>query len=174
MTQINIRPAKAADASSIAKIHVGTWRHAYRGQVPDAYLDSLPATERERAEKWKETIERDQRGKCVFVAEDKDTIVGFCIVNPCRDEDMNEKTGEVGAIYVDAKWIGKGAGSALMKAGLDFLKEGGFTKATLWVLTSHTASREWYEKKGWQLEGKKKVEVRGDMTLDETRYIISL
>ena len=174
MKQMKIRPAKQTDATAIAKIHVGTWQHAYRGQVPDAYLDSLPATVEQRTEKWKETIGREQRGMCVFVAEDENKIVGFCIVNPCRDDDMDEKTGELGAIYVDTKWLGKGAGSALMKAGLDFLKEVGFTKATLWVLTSHTTSREWYEKKGWKLEGKKKIEERGDMTLDEIRYIISL
>ncbi|MDO8649163.1 MAG: GNAT family N-acetyltransferase [Candidatus Peregrinibacteria bacterium] len=174
MKHTKIRFAEEQDAPAIAKIHVGTWQHAYRGQVPDAYLDNLPQSIEKRAEKWKETIGRKQRGLRVFVAEVDQAIVGFCIVNPCRDDDMDTKTGEVGAIYVDADFIGKGAGSALMEAGLNFLKEEGFEKATLWVLTSHNKSREWYEKKGWKLDGKQKTEERGDMKLNEIRYIISL
>jgi L-amino acid N-acyltransferase YncA len=169
MEQILIRPATEQDSLSIAKIHVGTWQHAYRGQVPDLYLDNLPQSLDKRAEKWKETMDKKQRGLRVFVAEIDQRIVGFCIVNPCRDVDMDPDTGEVGAIYVDAECIGKGVGSALMEAGLNFLKEEGFTKATLWVLTSHKKSREWYEKKGWKLEGKEKTEERGDMKLDEIR-----
>lgn len=174
MESTKIRTAQEQDALGIAKIHVGTWQHAYRGQVPDSYLDNLPQELNKRADKWKETIGKKQRGLRVFVAESEQGIVGFCIVNACRDDDMDSDTGEVGAIYVDSMLIGKGIGSALMEAGLNFLKEEGFKKATLWVLTSHKKSREWYEKKGWKLEGKRKIEDRGGMKLDETRYMITL
>jgi len=36
-----VRTATAADAASIAQIHVETWRVAYRGQIPDAVLNGL-------------------------------------------------------------------------------------------------------------------------------------
>jgi hypothetical protein len=35
-----IRPAQPADADAVADAHVNAWRVAYRGIVPDAYLDS--------------------------------------------------------------------------------------------------------------------------------------
>lgn len=174
MEKLHVRPAEERDSFDIAKIHVGTWQHAYKGQVPDAYLDKLPESVQERAERWQKTIKRIQHGQKVFVAELGKNIAGFCIVNPCRDEDMDKATGEVGAIYVDASLIGKGVGSALMDAGLHFLKEEGFKTATLWVLKSHNKSREWYENKGWKLEGAEKTEDRGDVKLEEIRYIRKL
>ncbi len=171
---IDGRPATDNDASDIAHIHVKTWQHAYTGQVPDTFLENLPASLEKRTLKWKETLAKHERGLRVLVAEGEKGIAGFCIVNACRDDDMDADTGEVGAIYVDPDSMNKGLGSALMQAGLDFLKEEGFKKATLWVLASHSKSIQWYEKKGWKLEGKTKTDDRGDVQLHEIRYQIEL
>ncbi len=38
---ITIRPAVAADAAAIARVHVDTWRTTYRGIVPDEHLAKL-------------------------------------------------------------------------------------------------------------------------------------
>ena len=37
MENLQIRPAEAKDALQIAKVHVGTWQFAYRGQMPDFF-----------------------------------------------------------------------------------------------------------------------------------------
>lgn len=172
---IKVRAAKEKDAPRIAEIHVETWQHAYRGQVPDAFLDNLPSTLGDRTKKWQETLQKKQRGMRVFVAEMGKQIVGFCIVNPCRDEDMDNKTvGELGAIYIDARYMNRGVGSALQKEGLSFLKTEGFEKATLWVLDTNEKARTWYESKDWKVEGKTKVDDRGDVQLHEIRYVITL
>jgi len=111
----------------------------------------------------------------VFVAEIDNNIIGFCIVNPCRDEDMDKKkVGELGAIYIDAQNMNKGVGSALLKDSLDFLKKSGFNSATLWVLDTNEKARKWYESKGWIVEGGTKVDNRGDVRLNEVRYITQL
>jgi len=171
---MNIRQAIEADATAIAKIHIETWQHAYRGQVPDAFLDNLPSSIGARTKKWKETIAKTERGLRLLVAEDHGKITGFCIVNRCRDDDMDENTGELGAIYIDPASMKQGAGSALMEQSLQFLKEEGFTKATLWVLSSNEKARKWYESRGWKLEGKTKVDDRGEVQLHEIRYQITL
>jgi hypothetical protein len=43
-----IRPATAEDAAGIAAVHVRSWQVAYRGQLPDALLDSLSVDQRTR------------------------------------------------------------------------------------------------------------------------------
>jgi len=41
-----LRPAEPRDALEVARVHIGTWQAAYRGLVPDEYLDSLKIEER--------------------------------------------------------------------------------------------------------------------------------
>jgi len=41
------RIATQADARSIAEVQIETWQVAYRGQVPDEYLESLSIDRRE-------------------------------------------------------------------------------------------------------------------------------
>ena len=36
-----IRRARPEDAEAVARVHVAGWRHAYRGLLPDDYLDGL-------------------------------------------------------------------------------------------------------------------------------------
>ncbi|GAA4247772.1 hypothetical protein [Dactylosporangium darangshiense] len=38
---IEIRPATVEDAGAVAAVHVGSWRAAYRGIVPQEHLDGL-------------------------------------------------------------------------------------------------------------------------------------
>lgn len=61
-----------------------------------------------------------------------------------------------------------------MKKGLEYLKEQGYKKATLWVLTSNEKTRRWYEGKGWKVEGKSKTEHSREFDTHEIRYIIEL
>jgi GNAT superfamily N-acetyltransferase len=77
-------------------------------------------------------------------------------------------------IYIHPDYIGKGYGSELMRHALEVLKEDGYGKATLWVLDTNEKTRTFYEKKGWIVEGKTKVDKRDDFELHETRYIIDL
>jgi len=41
-----LRPAEPADAMGVARVHVRSWQAAYRGLLPDAYLDGLRAEDR--------------------------------------------------------------------------------------------------------------------------------
>jgi hypothetical protein len=38
---LSVRPARPGYAAAIAEVHVRTWQAAYRGQIPDAFLDGL-------------------------------------------------------------------------------------------------------------------------------------
>lgn len=174
MSEVSIRPAELKDAPGIAKVHVRTWQCAYKGQMPDSYLDSL-SIER-RTESWQHILSNSESkdNAKTFVALINGEVVGFCSVSHCRDNDMSSDTGELWSIYVDQDQMGKGIGTALWNEGLNYLKKEGYKKATLWVLDTNEKTIKWYEDKGWKVEGKTKVDVRDGFKLHETRYITDL
>lgn len=168
MANLTVRSALVADAAEIARIHVATWQSAYRGQLPDAFLDGMRAERRRK--QWEMTLSYPAEGTRTFVAELESAVVGFCLVGRCRDEDLGPAVGELLAIYVLPECWGQGAGRALMGAGLAHLSGLGCERAVLWVLASNTRTRDWYQRQGWQLEGKRKVDRIGAVELKEIRY----
>lgn len=171
MNDFIIRQAELKDAQGIAKVHVETWQCAYRGQIPDSFLNSL-STEK-RTNVWEKNLNDPESKAKTFIAKYKGKIIGFGSSGPCRDSDM-PGAGELWAIYVDKNSMGKGIGFALQKVCLEYLKELGFNKATLWVLTTNEKTRKWYETKGWKIEGKTRTDPKEGFVLRETRYIIDL
>ena len=169
---MEIRKATPKDAPGIANVHVTTWQFAYRGQLPDAFLDSL-STEK-RILTWQEILSNPSPRSTVWVAEAQGHILGFCAVGPSQDDDATPETGHLYAIYIDSNHMGQGIGSKLMARGLETLKEQAFKQATLWVLDTNEKTRKFYESKGWSEEGAKKTEPGEGFVLNETRYRLSL
>jgi len=161
-----VRAAVEADARSIAEVHVVTWRVAYRGQVPDDYLESLSVDQRE--DMWWAILA--DTGTKTFVLEHDARVVGFASVSPSRDEDATPTTGEVTAIYVHPERWGAGAGHALLESAVDALREAGNSSATLWVLDTNGRARAFYEAHGWAADGASKSEERDSFVLREVRY----
>ena len=93
---MNIRPAVESDARAVAEAHVRTWQSAYRGIVPDAYLDALSSDRREIA--WRESIARGSPE--LWVADSQSEITGWVAFGRSRDDDAAPTAGEVEAIYV--------------------------------------------------------------------------
>lgn len=172
MPEITVREATVADAEGIARVHVAMWQHAYRGQMPDALLDSL-SVERRLASRVQVLTEPAPKSHSL-VAVDGEAILGFCDVGASREEGAGEEEGELYAIYVAPDVMGKGIGSALIDEGVYRLRAEGFTHATLWVLETNTPSRRFYERKGWSADGVSKTEMWNDVPLYELRYGISL
>jgi L-amino acid N-acyltransferase YncA len=110
-----VRKANAEDASGIALVHMRLWQVAYRGHMPDEFLDSLDAEK--RTNMWRELTQNPD--KMVFVAEDSENnVVGFSALGPSRDPDADPNTAEVSAIYVHPEKWEKGIGRALLSASL--------------------------------------------------------
>ncbi len=107
-TPIHIRPAVATDVEAIARIHVASWRYAYRGQIPDAVLDSLD--EQRRAALWRGLLDKPEHR--LILAELDALIVGFCSVIRSRDGDAQSDVAEVAAIYVEPTHWRRGIGGA--------------------------------------------------------------
>lgn len=149
---MRIRPATREDARPIAEVHVASWRHAYRGLLPDDYLEKLSVDEREAQRLAWFADPRSSSG--VLVAEDDaGRVVGFATFGPSRDDDAPMGTGEVPAIYVDPAEVGTGIGRQLIEETAAALREAGFTRATLWVLEENESARRFYESVGWTWDG---------------------
>lgn len=150
MQNAQVRIATSEDAAGIASVHVRSWQVAYRGHMPDEYLDSLDVEK--RANMWRE-LTRDP-DKVIFVAEDlQGKIVGFSALGPSRDADAKPKTAEVLAIYVHPEQWRKRIGRALLSASLEQLRTRGFDQVTLWVLDKNERARSFYESFGFSHDG---------------------
>lgn len=169
---LNVRPAILLDAKGIAAIHMQTWQSAYKGHMPDSFLSNFSLEETIKT--WTGKLEQTEPGTQYFVAELDGMIVGFCTVGPSRDDDRDITTGELDAIYVGEQYEQQGAGSRLLTKGLEWLRGQGYKKATLWVLESNAKARAWYEAKGWEPDGKTKIEPREGFEMHLVRYVINL
>ena len=166
----SLRAAAPADARGIAEVHVGSWRWAYRGQVPDPFLEALSVDERE-TQWWLATRERP--GDTV-VAELDGAIVGFVSVGPAQGASLPTGAGELFAIYIAAPVAGTGVGASLLAAGVERLRGAGFDQAILWVLAANDRARAFYEGAGWALDGTRAEHAFGDERREVVRYARAL
>jgi L-amino acid N-acyltransferase YncA len=172
MRIVEVRKATVEDASAIAFVHVRSWQVAYRGHMPDEFLDGLDVEK--RTNMWCEVTQ--EPGKIILVAEDREgNIVGFSALGPSRDADANPNTAEVGAIYVHPEKWGKGIGRALLSASLDHVRKCKFDQVTLWVLEANQRARSFYESFGFIQDGAMKDDDDGkSFAVREVRYRLNL
>jgi len=165
--EVGLRPARPADAPAIAGIHVETWRAAYAGIVPDAYLVAM--TESKQALQWNQAIRSAVAPEVVLVAESSDLpggrIVGF---GSCGRARKRPGAGEVFTLYVAPDWQGQGIGRRLLHGLLAKLKAGGLNEAQVWVLSDNPA-RFFYEAMGARRAAERQERFAG-VRLEEAAY----
>jgi ribosomal protein S18 acetylase RimI-like enzyme len=162
-----IRSATPVDARAIATIHVEAWRAAYRGIVPDEYLDSLSIDGRESASR-QILLAADTS---TWVAQESDAIVGWISAGPSRDTDADMSAGEIWAVYVAPERWGKGVGRSLCQQVEEQLRTQGCVAVTLWVLKDNERALKFYQSNGFFLDiGATKEIERGGKTLSEVRF----
>ena len=166
MPAFKIRRAKHGDEEQIAKVHIQSWQETYKGLVSKDYLDKLPEELVERIETWKNILNSPNRW--AWVATVSDSIVGFILFGPPRDEDR-ETFIELGAIYLLSEKKGKGIGFALLSSGFEFMKTLNYQKAYCWVLENNPSTL-FYEKCGANCFGQTKMEETAGQDLKELAY----
>ena len=162
---VTVRPATVADAPAMGRLHVRAWQAAYRGHMPDDYLDGLRASD--RAAGWERVLGLERDRGVVLVAEQAGEVTGFANVGPAEDP---VGAGELYAINVDPAHWGTGAGRALLLAAQAELARLGFDETVLWVLPANARARRFYEIAGWVADGSERtMEVLG-VVVPEVRY----
>src|SRR5215207_4157273 len=79
---VTVRPARIPDAPARGRVVVRAWQVAYRGHMPDDYLDGLRAED--RAAYWEEVLRREDLRGTILVAERDGEVVGFAAVGRRR------------------------------------------------------------------------------------------
>ncbi|HXQ58545.1 MAG TPA: GNAT family N-acetyltransferase [Acidimicrobiales bacterium] len=172
---MEIRRATNADALAIATVHVRSWQSAYRGLLPQLYLDELdPIT---GAEQWREVLgatDWPTTGTLVLIDE-PGTVTGFAHLGPTGDDDDDPATvGELRTLYLDPLvWRG-GGGSLLLHAVEEQMGDAGFRVATAWTLENNAPARAFYERNGWRPDGATKFHDWGAFLATDVRYRFDL
>lgn len=168
---MKIRPAVAADARPVATVHVQSWQSAYRGILPEAYLQSLSIDAREAV--WSSAIEKGSPE--LWVAEIDSQVVGWSAFGASRDPDARPRTGELQALYVLPQCWKTGTGRELWLLTRRRLIELGFATATLWVLADNLRAIHFYLAAGFAPETASERQIdRAGRALREIRYAADL
>ncbi len=165
---MEIHPATAEDCRAVAEVHVESWQHAYRGILPEQYLASLSAADREAM--WRRLLE--QQPSHLLVARAADQVVGFVAFGASRDKGAPIDQAEIWAIYVKAASWSTGAGRLLWLEALERIVAEGYKSVSLWVIAGNERAVRFYERAGFVVEPESRKSFQlGGTTLEELRYV---
>lgn len=163
---MNVRYITSADdRMAISKIYEESWRYAYKGIIPQHYLDSIPEG------RWAPDIDSPKRKTLICIDDGK--IVGTSCFCKSRFERFFG-WGEVISIYLLPQYMGKGYGKTLMKFTVSELKKQGYENVFLWVLEENIRARFFYEHFGFSPTDDFIEDNIGGKDLRELRYIYSV
>lgn len=137
MAQFVVRPASAGDARAMAGLFAAV------AEERDSIATEPPVEIEERAALFARTA----AGTVVAVADGR--VVGMLHVDVSR-----HGFGEFGML-VDRDWRGRGAGSALLQATVEWARDQGLHKLCLEVFAHNSAAIALYRKHGFMEEGRR-------------------
>jgi ribosomal protein S18 acetylase RimI-like enzyme len=150
------------DFDAISRVYARSWKAAYKGIVPQDYLDGLPEN------KWSQMLKKSVWTSLVLIEEGE--IIGTSMVCLGRDEAMAD-WGEIVSIYLLPEYFGRGYGKPLLDSAIAELKGMGYKFIYLWVLEDNKRARAFYEKNGFTASPDRHVDNIGGKDLVEIRYI---
>ena len=150
------------DYAAVSDIYEQSWRYAYKGIIPQDYLDSIPHG------RWINGI--NAKGRTDIGAFEDDRIVGTASFCTSRWDKFPE-SGEIVSIYLLPEYIGRGIGACLLKKCIEELEWEGFRSVILWVLEENVHARLFYEKHGFTATSEIMEDNIGGRELNEIMYI---
>lgn len=169
---VAVRRAGEDDVAAIAEIRVRAWQAAYRGIVPQGYLDTLrPEADADRRRaRW---AERAAGGSQDYLGELAGRPAGWLSIGPYRDDEVpppRPDCGEIYALYVHPVHWRAGVGGVLLRHAVAELAAAGRTPVVLWVLTDNAPARRFYQRAGFAPDGAEHLFAAGGALLPELRY----
>ncbi|MEM9617348.1 MAG: GNAT family N-acetyltransferase [Pseudomonadota bacterium] len=153
---MKIRRATPGDYDAIARLHAASWKDAYRGLLPDDFIDRRMDAELQKYWGGIGLSEKD----FVFVAEDTGReIAGFILL---WDQDMPY----IESLHVAPGRRSSGVGESLMRAAATELQAGGHSTAHLWVMAGNPRARAFYERLGGKVRGEEQRDIFGYKALN--------
>ncbi|MFJ9819220.1 GNAT family N-acetyltransferase [Streptomyces sp. NPDC101151] len=163
----HIRPMTLADCDRVSEIRIRGWQHAYRGLMPQPYLDALSvAQDAERRRTW---FAQGNGAVVNLVAERDGEVVGWAAHGPYRDGEVRTGDAELYAIYLDPAHAGSGVGRALLAESVEQCSP--YPRLFLWVLKENTRARRFYERAGFRPDGAEEPFDVDGVAVPEVRYV---
>jgi ribosomal protein S18 acetylase RimI-like enzyme len=172
-SELRIRDATAVDLPAIAEIHALSWRAAYRGILPDAFLDGDLLEDRNT--RWSGIAQRMTPRDNLLIATDQKAVVGFIAGWTSAALGCEDGYG----VYIDNLHVrpdlrGNGYGEPLFRAlaGYATAKATAHTKtgAYLWLLDGNAPAHRFYHRLGGR-DGEHRMVELGGRTVGETRVV---
>jgi GNAT superfamily N-acetyltransferase len=154
-----LRRADRDDVRAIAEFQTRCWAEAYRGLVPQSYLDRMTVADREV--RWRSRLA--SRRYRVLLAELDGRLSDGGLVGPAdgrligvastrRSQALALPRLELRTLYVDAAHRGAGVAAELLQAAI------GTAPAFLWVFEENPRARRFYAKHGFAPDGHRKID----------------
>lgn len=161
----------------MGRVHIAAWQVAYRGLMPDDFLEGLDGAV--RGGRWHGALsagpgegryqEGELEGLALVVEGDDGEVAGISVVGPPRRSEP-PSVGELWMINLDPGAWGMGLGRALLAAATEALRTMGFEEAVLWVLSGNVRARRFYERAGWEPDGAQHEDRTRGFEVIEVRY----
>ena len=153
------------DLLEISNIYEKSWKYAYKGIIPQDYLDNIPHG------RWADSIGKNGMRSLVMI--ENGIIIGTASF--CRSRwDRYKEYGEIVSIYFLPEYIGKGCGAPLLKRCIGELKLMGFREILLWVLEDNLRAVRFYERNGFICSGEYMNDNIGGKDIREVMYTYSI
>ena len=162
-TLIEVRQAKASDASAIAAAHDEAWRAAYQGIIPGAELAKL--INRRGPQWWSSAIRKGSRVSVLVFGEQ---IAGYANYGKNRASSLLFD-GEIYELYLRPEFQGLGFGRRLFTAARRDLAQSALKSLIVWALSENENAVEFYRALGGKAVARSS-EKFGTRVLDKVAY----
>lgn len=143
---MEIRHLKESDDRlAISRIYEESWKYAYKGIIPQSYLDNIPTGH------WAAHLDNDKMHTLVVL--EHGDFIGTASYCKSRFSEF-AGFGEIVSIYFLPEYMGRGYGKKLLDAVITELTDLGYRDIFLWVLEENSRARTFYEKAGFVMGGK--------------------
>ena len=158
-------PPGPSDAEDLARVHVVSWREAYRGLLADAFLARM--SEPGFTRRFRRAL-TNPGTSVTLAAADRQGLVGYVQGGPSRRNVPGE--AEVATLYVLRQAQGQGLGAQLMRETARALAAQGATSLMISVLRDNIRARGFYEHLGGEPEAARQEPGPGGRLLYEVAY----
>lgn len=164
---MTIRQAAIKDVIQIARIHVESWRAAYKGILPESFINKIDIETRRIH--WEKVI--SDGSLAIFVRTDSnDSVLGWAAFGPDREAPIDQNITELHAIYIDPKFVQHGFGTELLSYGIRKTVSPQPRSLVVWVLEENTPALRFYYKNGFNKTPINSMQIqRGEKYLTEIK-----
>ena len=142
MNEIVVRKATVEDAERIATIRMATWQFAYQNILPQSVFDNFDYTA--ELEKWKKLFIDNQS---IHVSTVDEVVRAYCSIHAIRPDCVvgnYQVDGEIGAIYAEPCFEGRGLGSAMFDYARKVFREKKYKNFLVWCLKDNKIGKSFY------------------------------